>query len=91
MRPGRDVQSPIPTSSPSRKTRKKDAFKTADEYIATGAFAMGNPDTVIEVIKGYQDVGVDQMLCFMQMGGLSHTKTMDSIKHFGRHVIPHFK
>ena len=64
---------------------------TADDHLASGAFAMGNPDTVIEVIKGYQDVGVDQILCFMQMGGLSHTKTMDSIKLFGRHVIPHFK
>ncbi len=73
------------------ENQKEDAFKTAEEYMATGAFAMGDPDAVIEVIKGYQDVGVDQMLCFMQMGGLSHTKTMDSIKLFGRHVIPHFK
>ncbi len=64
---------------------------TADDHLASGAFAMGNPDTVIEVIKGYQDVGVDQILCFMQMGNLPHTKTMDSIKLFGRHVIPHFK
>jgi alkanesulfonate monooxygenase SsuD/methylene tetrahydromethanopterin reductase-like flavin-dependent oxidoreductase (luciferase family) len=64
---------------------------TADDHLASGAFAMGNPDTVIEVIKGYQDVGVDQILCFMQMGNLPHTRTMDSIKLFGRHVIPHFK
>jgi len=64
---------------------------TADDHLASGAFAMGNPDTVIEVIKGYQEAGVDQILCFMQMGNLSHTRTMDSIKLFGRHVIPYFK
>ena len=71
--------------------QKMETMPTADEYLASGAFAMGNPDTVIEVIKQYQEVGVDQMLCFMQLGGLSHTRTMDSIKLFGRHVIPYFK
>ena len=64
---------------------------TADDNLASGAFAMGNPDTVIKVLKGYQEAGVDQILCFMQMGTLAHTRTMDSIKLFGRHVIPYFK
>ena len=64
---------------------------TADDHLASGAFAMGNPDTVIETLKGYQEAGVDQILCFMQMGNLAHTRTMDSIKLFGRHVIPYFK
>jgi len=67
------------------------AEKTAEDHLASGAFAMGNPDTVIEVIKGYQEAGVDQILCFMQMGNLAHTRIMDSIKLFGRQVIPHFK
>ena len=57
--------------------------KTAEDHLASGAFAMGDPDTVIEVIKGYQDAGVDQILCFMQMGNLAHTRIMDSIKLFG--------
>ena len=65
--------------------------KTAEDHLASGAFAMGNPDTVIEVLKGYQEAGVDQILCFMQMGNLAHTRTMDSIKLVGRHVIPFFK
>ena len=64
---------------------------TADDHLASGAFAMGNPDTVIETLKGYQEAGVDQILCFMQMGNLAHTRIMDSIKLFGRHVIPYFK
>jgi alkanesulfonate monooxygenase SsuD/methylene tetrahydromethanopterin reductase-like flavin-dependent oxidoreductase (luciferase family) len=52
---------------------------------------MGNPDTVIKVLKKYQAAGVDQILCFMQMGNLAHTRIMDSISLFGRHVIPYFK
>ena len=73
------------------EVQKMETMPTPEEYLASGAFAMGNPDTVIEVIKGYQEAGADQILCFMQMGGLSHTKTMESIKLFGRHVIPYFK
>jgi alkanesulfonate monooxygenase SsuD/methylene tetrahydromethanopterin reductase-like flavin-dependent oxidoreductase (luciferase family) len=49
---------------------------------------MGNPDTVIKVLRKYQEAGVDQVLCFMQMGDLAHARIMDSIRLFGRHVIP---
>ena len=52
---------------------------------------MGTPDTVIKVLKKYQEAGIDQILCFMQMGNLAHARIMDSIKLFGRYVIPYFK
>ncbi len=67
------------------------ADKTAEDHLASGAFAMGNPDTIIKVLKKYQEAGVDQILCFMQMGNLAHTRIMESIKLYGRHVIPYFK
>ena len=65
--------------------------KTAEDHLASGAFAMGNPDSIIKVLKKYQEAGVDQILCFMQMGNLLHTRIMDSIKLFGKHVIPYFQ
>ena len=65
--------------------------KTAADHIESGAFAMGNPDTVIKVLKKYEEAGVDQILCSMQMGNLAHSRIMDSIKLFARHVIPYFK
>jgi alkanesulfonate monooxygenase SsuD/methylene tetrahydromethanopterin reductase-like flavin-dependent oxidoreductase (luciferase family) len=64
--------------------------KTFKDHIESGAFDMGNPDTVIKTLKKYQEAGVDQVLCFMQMGNLAHGRIMDSIKLFGRHVIPYF-
>ncbi len=67
------------------------ADKTAEDHLASGAFAMGNPDTIIEVMKKYQEAGIDQVLCFLQPGNLAHTRIMDSIKLMGRHVIPYFK
>ena len=34
--------------------------KTADDHLASGAFAMGTPETVIKTIEKYQEAGVDQ-------------------------------
>lgn len=67
------------------------ANKTAEDHIKSGAFAMGDPDTVIKVLKKYQEAGVDQILCFMQMARLPHARIMDSIKLCGRYVIPYFR
>ena len=67
------------------------ANKTTEDHLQSGAFAMGNPDTVIKVFKKYQEAGVDQILCFMQMGNLAHSRIMDSIKLMGRYVIPYFQ
>jgi alkanesulfonate monooxygenase SsuD/methylene tetrahydromethanopterin reductase-like flavin-dependent oxidoreductase (luciferase family) len=67
------------------------AGKTFQDHMPSGAFAMGNPDTVIKVLKKYQETGIDQILCFMQMGNSAHARIMDSIKLFGRYVIPYFQ
>jgi len=64
--------------------------KTFADHMQSGAFAMGNPASVIKVLKKYQEAGVDQILCFMQMGNLAHARIMNSITLFGRHVIPAF-
>jgi alkanesulfonate monooxygenase SsuD/methylene tetrahydromethanopterin reductase-like flavin-dependent oxidoreductase (luciferase family) len=64
--------------------------KTLHDHIQSGAFAMGKPDTVIQVLRKYQETGVDQVLCFMQMGNLAHERIMHSIRLFGRHIIPAF-
>jgi alkanesulfonate monooxygenase SsuD/methylene tetrahydromethanopterin reductase-like flavin-dependent oxidoreductase (luciferase family) len=70
--------------------QRERAGKTFQDHMQSGAFAMGNPDTVIKVLKKYQEAGIDQILCFMQMGNLAHARIMDSIKLFGRYVIPYF-
>jgi alkanesulfonate monooxygenase SsuD/methylene tetrahydromethanopterin reductase-like flavin-dependent oxidoreductase (luciferase family) len=64
--------------------------KTFADHMQSGAFAMGNPASVIKVLEKYQEAGVDQILCFMQMGNLAHARIMNSITLFGRHIIPAF-
>ena len=65
--------------------------RSFEEFVESGAFAMGTPDTIIKVLKKYQESGVDQVLCFMQMGNLPHARIMNSISLFGRKVIPYFQ
>jgi len=50
---------------------------------------VGDPPTLVEKIKRYESLGVQEM--FFRMEGLPHEKVMNSIKLIGEHVIPHFK
>lgn len=51
----------------------------------------GDPDTCIRKVKRYQEAGCQQLLCFMQVYDIPHQKIMDSIKLWGKHVIPYFQ
>ena len=85
-------QQRAPVESYSYTTNRESALdKTAEDYMNLGAFAFGDPDTCLKTMKQYQAAGVDQVLCWMQVGGLSHDKVMDSIRLFGKHVMPYFK
>jgi alkanesulfonate monooxygenase SsuD/methylene tetrahydromethanopterin reductase-like flavin-dependent oxidoreductase (luciferase family) len=62
-----------------------------NEQINTGAYCIGDPDACIRTIDLYQAAGADQILCMMQVGRIPHEKLMNSIRLFGKYVIPHFK
>ena len=51
---------------------------------------IGDPETCRRKMKHYQDIGVDRLLCFQQVGALSHEAVMDSIRLVGEHIVPHF-
>jgi alkanesulfonate monooxygenase SsuD/methylene tetrahydromethanopterin reductase-like flavin-dependent oxidoreductase (luciferase family) len=50
----------------------------------------GDPDTCIKKVRRYQEAGCQQLMCFMQIHSIPHQKVMDSIKLWGKHVIPYF-
>ncbi|MEX3107365.1 MULTISPECIES: LLM class flavin-dependent oxidoreductase [unclassified Streptomyces] len=54
-----------------------------------GSLIVGSPETVRKKIRAYADLGIDRLMCFQQVGGLSHESVMRSIELVGG-LIPEF-
>jgi alkanesulfonate monooxygenase SsuD/methylene tetrahydromethanopterin reductase-like flavin-dependent oxidoreductase (luciferase family) len=74
------------------KALTQDAIRsgaTKFEYLLeNGMILVGSPDTITETVQGFGDVGATQMLTAMQLGRIPHEKVLDSIRLFGKEVIP---
>ncbi len=55
-----------------------------------GVIIAGNPESCINTIKTYEDIGVDQVILIMQTETIEHDRVMESIDLFGKEVIPAF-
>ncbi|MET0143922.1 MAG: LLM class flavin-dependent oxidoreductase [Ilumatobacteraceae bacterium] len=49
---------------------------------------VGDPDQCFEKMKRYADLGVDQLICYIQFGHLPHEAVMRNIELLGTEVIP---
>jgi alkanesulfonate monooxygenase SsuD/methylene tetrahydromethanopterin reductase-like flavin-dependent oxidoreductase (luciferase family) len=63
---------------------------TLEEPLA-GGYCVGNPDACIRVIEEFEEMGVDEIMPIFQAGHATHQEVMNSIRLFGKYVIPHFK
>ena len=48
---------------------------------------IGTPEMCLEKVLKYAEVGVDQLLCYMQFGMLPHESIMRSIELMGTQII----
>jgi len=49
--------------------------------------AVGAADEAVRVARRYRDLGADQVLFFLQYGGIPHDRIMRSIELIGRHAL----
>ena len=49
---------------------------------------VGTPDECLQKFLKYEEVGVDQLLCYLNFGYLPHEAVMKSIELLGTYVIP---
>jgi alkanesulfonate monooxygenase SsuD/methylene tetrahydromethanopterin reductase-like flavin-dependent oxidoreductase (luciferase family) len=49
---------------------------------------VGDPDQCMEKILRYESLGVEQLICYVQFGSLSHESIMRTLELLGKHVIP---
>ena len=49
---------------------------------------VGTPDECLEKFLKYEEAGVDQVLCYVNFGHLTHEAVLESISLLGDYVIP---
>jgi hypothetical protein len=49
---------------------------------------VGDPEQCLEKMLKYEALGVDQLICYVQFGHLSHESVMRTIEILGKEVIP---
>jgi len=64
---------------------------TPEQLLAGGGYCVGNPDACIRVIEEFESIGVDEIMPIFQAGHATHQEVMNSIRLFGKYVIPHFR
>ncbi|HEX2171007.1 MAG TPA: LLM class flavin-dependent oxidoreductase [Dehalococcoidia bacterium] len=57
----------------------------------SGMVCMGNPDDCIAAAERFEAQGLDQLMCLVQAGRIPHEKVMNTLRLFGKYVIPHFQ
>jgi len=58
------------------------SFNEADMII------VGDPERCLQKMKRYADLGVDELICYVQFGHLPHESIMKTIELLGKEVIP---
>ena len=61
------------------------------ESLVVETLAFGSPDTVARHIAEMRDMGVGQVMCWMNFGGLSQERVRRSMELFAREVMPRFR
>jgi alkanesulfonate monooxygenase SsuD/methylene tetrahydromethanopterin reductase-like flavin-dependent oxidoreductase (luciferase family) len=61
------------------------------DRLVAETLAFGSPDTVARHIETMKAMGVGQVLCWMNFGGLPQDKIRRSMELFAREVMPHFR
>ena len=64
---------------------------TPEQLLAGGGYCVGDPDACIRVIEDFETMGVDEIMPIFQAGRATHQEVMNSIRLFGKYVIPHFQ
>ena len=72
---------------PGEKLDPVEAYEALEPY---DAVIIGDVDTCRRKIQGLADLGVDRLMCLMQMGPLPHETVLRSIRDAGEILIPEF-
>ncbi len=85
------IEDTHPTLQPGFRAQAERLSKVTWDKLVAETVAFGSPDTVARHIEAMGQIGVGQVLCWMNFGGLPHTKVRRSMELFAREVMPRFR
>jgi alkanesulfonate monooxygenase SsuD/methylene tetrahydromethanopterin reductase-like flavin-dependent oxidoreductase (luciferase family) len=53
--------------------------------------AYGTPQDAIDYLERLEAAGADEALMLMQMGTVPHEAIMETLRHMGETILPHFR
>ncbi len=65
--------------------------KAASTSIFNVEHAYGSPEDAIAYVERLKDAGADEVMCLIQMGTVPQEACLETIRHWGEKVIPHFR
>jgi alkanesulfonate monooxygenase SsuD/methylene tetrahydromethanopterin reductase-like flavin-dependent oxidoreductase (luciferase family) len=68
-----------------------DPQAVADSLLEGGFVMAGTPEDCAPVLDAFYEVGVDEIIIHMQMGGVPHERIMESIELIGTELIPKYR
>ena len=80
-----------PTLRPGFRAMAERLSKVTWEELVRETLAFGAPDTVARHVEIMRQMGVGQVLCWMNFGGLPQDKIRRSMELFAREVLPRFR
>jgi alkanesulfonate monooxygenase SsuD/methylene tetrahydromethanopterin reductase-like flavin-dependent oxidoreductase (luciferase family) len=85
------IEDSHPTLQPGFRAMAERLSKITWEGLVAETLAFGSPDTVARHIEQMRQMGVGQVLCWMNFGGLPEDKVRRSMELFAREVMPRFR
>ena len=80
-----------PSLQPWFRTMAERLSKISWETLVDETLAFGSPETVTKKLQQMQEIGVGELICWMNFGGLPQDKVHRSMELFAREVMPHFR
>jgi alkanesulfonate monooxygenase SsuD/methylene tetrahydromethanopterin reductase-like flavin-dependent oxidoreductase (luciferase family) len=85
------IEDAHPSLQPGFRAAAERFAKVTWEGLVAETVAFGSPDTVARHIETMRSLGIGQILCWMNFGGLPQAKIRRSMELFAREVMPRFR
>ena len=85
------IEDSHPSLQPGFRAMADRLSKVTWEGLVAETLAFGSPETVARYMEDMRRIGVGQMMCWMNFGGLPQDKVRRSMELFAREVMPHFR